>query len=258
MKVGKEEIMGMLAAVEAWVKRDHAAEQKQWQSWSEHIATRVSAVPGIKVEVQNGGRVRLAWDGERLGMTAADLHQALLDGNPRIITPPAGPRAAGAEDSLTLMTMTISPGDQEIVAERLYALFSKPPGFSRPPAAPAGPSATVTGQWTARLEFIAGGSEHTFVFEQNGSEIRGLHKGQFLSGDLRGLIEGNRIRFRSSHKYEGTYLNYEFTGTVDGSRMEGLVTDMNAMTDTRAEYGQARWTAERHRYVEPHGALEKA
>jgi L-seryl-tRNA(Ser) seleniumtransferase len=38
MKVCQEEIVGMLMAVEMWVRRDHAAEQRQWQSWMEHIA----------------------------------------------------------------------------------------------------------------------------------------------------------------------------------------------------------------------------
>jgi len=40
MKVGKEEIAGMLAAVEAWFRRDHAAEWKQWEAWLEHMPRR--------------------------------------------------------------------------------------------------------------------------------------------------------------------------------------------------------------------------
>ena len=38
LKVGKEEIMGMLAAVEMWVKRDHEAEWKQWVAWCDQIS----------------------------------------------------------------------------------------------------------------------------------------------------------------------------------------------------------------------------
>src|SRR4029077_5397867 len=44
VKVGKEEIMGMLAAVEMWIKRDHKAEWAQWESWLDHIATSVKRV----------------------------------------------------------------------------------------------------------------------------------------------------------------------------------------------------------------------
>src|SRR5688572_30290459 len=45
-KVGREETLGMLAAVEAWVKRDHAREWKTWLSWLDTIAKRVSSVEG--------------------------------------------------------------------------------------------------------------------------------------------------------------------------------------------------------------------
>src|SRR5260221_275167 len=51
LKVGKEEIMGMLAAVEMWMKRDHKAEWKQWEDWLGHIATSVKRVDGVTTKV---------------------------------------------------------------------------------------------------------------------------------------------------------------------------------------------------------------
>ena len=51
MKVGKEDIMGMLAAVEMWKKRDHDAEWKSWDSWLEEIAASVRRVEGVTTEV---------------------------------------------------------------------------------------------------------------------------------------------------------------------------------------------------------------
>src|SRR3990170_2107695 len=47
MKVGREEIVGMLVAVESWVKRDHDAEWKQWVGRCEYIAGVMAAVPGV-------------------------------------------------------------------------------------------------------------------------------------------------------------------------------------------------------------------
>src|SRR3954471_8687367 len=47
LKVGKEEIMGMLAAVEAWTKRDHEAEWHRWESWLDQIATRLKPIDGV-------------------------------------------------------------------------------------------------------------------------------------------------------------------------------------------------------------------
>ena len=46
LKVGKEEAIGMLMAVEMWVKRDHDAEWKRWTGWLDHIAAaRVDRSP---------------------------------------------------------------------------------------------------------------------------------------------------------------------------------------------------------------------
>ena len=45
LKVGKEDAIGMLMAVEMWVKRDHEAEWKRWNAWLDHIAQRVSTIP---------------------------------------------------------------------------------------------------------------------------------------------------------------------------------------------------------------------
>ena len=50
-KIGKEEIMGMLAAVEAWVRRDHAAEWQTWLSYLDHIAQRVRDIDSVSTEV---------------------------------------------------------------------------------------------------------------------------------------------------------------------------------------------------------------
>ena len=50
-KIGKEEIMGMLAAVEAWVRRDHAAEWQTWLSYLDYIAQRVRGIDSVSTEV---------------------------------------------------------------------------------------------------------------------------------------------------------------------------------------------------------------
>src|SRR2546427_2026308 len=52
MKVGKEEIIGVLAAVESWVKRDHKAAWQQMLDRLDHIGKRVSSIPGITTEVR--------------------------------------------------------------------------------------------------------------------------------------------------------------------------------------------------------------
>src|ERR1019366_6010562 len=75
LKVGKEEIMGMLAAVEMWVKRDHKAEWAQWESWLAAIADSVKRIEGVTTRVSQpreglsnrSPRLPIPWDGARLG-----------------------------------------------------------------------------------------------------------------------------------------------------------------------------------------------
>ena len=51
LKVGKEDAIGMLMAVEMWVKRDHEAEWKRWTGWLDHINQRVSTIAGVTTSV---------------------------------------------------------------------------------------------------------------------------------------------------------------------------------------------------------------
>ncbi|HZT33058.1 MAG TPA: hypothetical protein VFA33_24435 [Bryobacteraceae bacterium] len=259
MKVGKEEMMGMLAAVEMWMKRDHQAEWKQWRGWVDYIAVRVGKAPGVTAEVfvpdtptQPCPRVRISWDGARLGITGKEAETLLFEGSPRIrVSRAQGSRREGRASSFILLPVMMSPGDEKMVAERVYALLSNPPKIQE--QRPEGPPSNVAGQWSVEMEFLAGSAQHTLFLEQQGSELRGTHKGSFLSGDLRGFVEGRAIRFRSSQRYEGSYLNYEFSGLVESDSMHGIVSDISTITP--GEYGEARWSARRHRYAEPAGPV---
>jgi L-seryl-tRNA(Ser) seleniumtransferase len=254
LKVGKEEIMGMLTAVEMWVKRDHAAEWKTWESWLEEISQRVSKIDGVTTRVlqpqdlsNRSPRMSIAWDGAKLGISGQEAEKILYEGSPRIVLGgSSGSARDSARSSLTVMPYMMMPGDSKIAAEKIHAVLSNPPKLDRPPVSDAAP-ANVAGQWDVRLEFVRGDSEHALVLEQRGGELVGTHKGDILVGDLRGTVEGNQVRFRSSHRYEGTRLGYDFQGTAEGDRMSGEV--------AMGEYGTARWTAQRHRYGQPGGLV---
>src|SRR5258708_17813945 len=93
VKVGKEEIMGMLAAVEMWVKRDHKAEWAQWEGWLDHIATSVKRVGGVTTKVNQPSadlsnrtpELQIQWDGAKLGITGHEVGKMLLATQPRIV-----------------------------------------------------------------------------------------------------------------------------------------------------------------------------
>ena len=255
LKVGKEEIMGMLAAVEMWTKRDYEAESREWQKWLDQIAAKVTKVNGVttRVEPPEGLSnktpvLRIEWDGTRLGITGQEVSKVLLDTEPRIIFGSAsGNRPYNMASSVSITPYMMMPGDHEIVAERLYEVLSKPPKFQNP-VLPQGQLAVIAGQWEAQLEFGRGSATHTLIFEQDGANLVGTHRGEYVSGDLSGTVAVNQVHFRSSQKIQGTRLFFEFSGTVDGDKMAG---DVNM-----GEYGEARWSAQRHEYQAPRGVVK--
>src|SRR5262249_4897737 len=180
LKVGKEEIMGMLAAVEAWVKRDHQGEWKQWEAWLDTIATRVSKIDGVTTKVlqpeglsNRSPRLNISWDAAKVGITGQELSKVLLDSEPRVVLGGAsGNRPDNMASSATIMPYMMMPGDDKIVADRFHAVLTKPPKFENPPV-PSGEPTAVGGQWDIHLEFGRGSANHTVVLEQQAGRLVG-------------------------------------------------------------------------------------
>jgi L-seryl-tRNA(Ser) seleniumtransferase len=238
MKVGKEEIMGMLAAVEAWaLKRDLQSEYRTWESWLTYIGEQVTRVPGVRTRLLPPAGaspfpvLHVEWDAERIGMTAGELGRMLLDGEPRIMS-----HAEGEGYSFLIRPAAMKPEQYQPAGKRLYELFSEAPkGGNRPKL--AAPARDLSGEWAVDLQFMSGSARHTFAIKNAGNNLTGTHKGRRLEGELRGMVDGERVRFTSSMPYEGVVLHYAFTGRVEGDHMAGEV--------ELGEYGHARWTAER-------------
>ena len=250
LKVGKEEIMGMLAAVEAWKTRNHDAEWQQWEARLDLISTAVKKVNGVTTSVHNPEglsnhtpSLRVQWDANQLGITGEEVSKTLLDTEPRIVLGGAsGKRPDKMASSVSIVPYMMMPGDDEVVAHRLYAVLSKPPKFESPQI-PSGEPASVAGQWVLDMQFSRGSATHSLVLEQHGDELVGTHRAEFVSGDLTGTIHADKIHFHSVQKIEGQILSYDFTGTVEGNRMSGNV--------SLGEYGEASWSADRHHYQMP-------
>ncbi len=255
LKVGKEEIMGMLTAVEMWKKRDHDAEWRQWQGWLEDIATSVKRVNGITTSMEGppeglsnrSPRLLIQWDGAQLGITGSEVSKVLLDTEPRIVLGSAsGSRPDAMTSSVSITPYMMMPGDSKIVGQRLFTVLSKPPKFRPNLCRKANPRQSRD-NGKRHLEFGRGSAVHTLVLEQQGENLVGTHHGEWVSGDLNGAVAANLVRFRSSQKIQGTQLFYDFSGTVEGDKMAGTV--------NMGEYGEARWTAVRHAYKAPTGVI---
>jgi len=245
MKVGKEEAIGMLMAVEMWVKRDHKAEWSRWLAWLNSIAAHVSRIDGVTTSISETTELSnrtpsltIRWDRRRLGISGADLARHLLDTEPRIATP--GGRDRGDEASISITPYMMSNGEEKIVAEKVYAALSTAPR-PKAPAPASAPASDVAGQWDLRIEYVASSSTHTLHLKQVGNRLEGSHQGDFVSRDLSGTIEGNAIQISSSYtERHGDALSFRFTGNVAGDSMSGAL-DMG-------EYLTATWSAKKHDY----------
>src|SRR5881628_3804883 len=133
-KVGREETLGMLAAVEAWVKRDHEGEWKTWLSWLDVISKRLSTIDGVKTAVREptglsnrSPALIISWDPAKLHITAEELAEELATNKPRIAVG-AGGGGRGNEDepgttSISVTAWKMQPGDDKVVAERIYGVL---------------------------------------------------------------------------------------------------------------------------------------
>ena len=118
MKVNKEEMVGMLAALELYLAKDHAAEQRDFEARAETIRSSVAAVPGVKAEIfvpevaNHVPHVRITWDAATRAMSATDAVNKLRAGEPSI-----GTRSEG--NAVVVGVWMMRPGEEKIVARRL-------------------------------------------------------------------------------------------------------------------------------------------
>jgi L-seryl-tRNA(Ser) seleniumtransferase len=119
MKVNKEEMLGMMVAVESYTKRDHEAEWKEWERRVSTIVDSVKDLPSLKTEVHipeianHTPHLRMTWDPSALKITPEEVRKQLREGEPSIETTP-GPR-----DQLTMTVWMLQPGEAQVVARRL-------------------------------------------------------------------------------------------------------------------------------------------
>jgi hypothetical protein len=123
MKVGKEEIIGLLAAVERYLKLDHEAELHRWEKRAAELEARLATIPGMNVrrdlpEIANHApHVIVGWSIWHSRMTAEEVTRCLLEDDPPIAILAEGERA------LRIAVWTLQGDEHELVADRLHALF---------------------------------------------------------------------------------------------------------------------------------------
>jgi L-seryl-tRNA(Ser) seleniumtransferase len=122
MKAGKEEIVGLLRALELYLDRDHDADRARWEGVVERWVADLDGVEGLQARRcfpneagQPVPRVRVEVDPSRLHATATDLADQLWDGPPRVMVLRDG------IDAFYLTPDTLTEEQEHIVPQRIVA-----------------------------------------------------------------------------------------------------------------------------------------
>jgi len=119
-KVGKEEIVGMVKALELYLHEDHEALWKEWQDRLEYISQQISRVEGVSTSffvpdmANHVPHMTITWESSRISLTPKEVSQKLADATPSIVIGTGEDRPG-----LTMNSFMLQPGEHKIVADRL-------------------------------------------------------------------------------------------------------------------------------------------
>jgi uncharacterized pyridoxal phosphate-dependent enzyme len=121
-KVGKEEIVGMVKALEIYLNEDHDALTKEWWARLDTISREITKVNGVTTayfvpDIANHvPTMQINWDPRRISLTPSDAANALRSGKPSIVL-------ERTEIGLGMNSFMLQPGEDKIIAEHLVELF---------------------------------------------------------------------------------------------------------------------------------------
>ena len=124
MKVNKEEVLGMLVALETYLTMDHEKEWKLWENQIKLISDKAKSVSGVVTDIHvpeianHVPSLRITWDESKVKIKAVDVRSELRNGHPSI-------EVKGGEKSVDITTWMMNPGEERIVAERVAAILLK-------------------------------------------------------------------------------------------------------------------------------------
>lgn len=123
MKVGKEEVLGLVAAVDRFLNGSDAADRQVWEQRVNCVVQALEGIPGVRARVLGEGQQaspdfapRAYVDLEEKGR-AGEVIRAMREGEPSVVV-------RRSSDGIAVDPMTLMPGEEEIVARRLKEVLS--------------------------------------------------------------------------------------------------------------------------------------
>jgi L-seryl-tRNA(Ser) seleniumtransferase len=122
--VNKEEVIGMVVALELFLKQDHDAVWRDWEARCHRITRALEAFPDVKTEIHVPEianavpHLRVTWNVKARNLSVAQMVQKLRAGEPSIEVVP------GSRQQLVVGVWMMEPGDDAIVAERIRSILA--------------------------------------------------------------------------------------------------------------------------------------
>ncbi len=137
LKVAKEEIVGLVAAVDRFLKQDDAAMEAEYRDRADRIAKYLSAIPTLQTQIftpevaNHVPHLLITYDQNRIKITGAEVMQKMREGKSRIeLNPSTGGAPAsvglpGGPNTIVVGVWMLQPGEDMVVAKRLREVLSE-------------------------------------------------------------------------------------------------------------------------------------
>lgn len=245
-KVGREEHIGMLAAVEASASLDHAKEMNLWVSYLETIGNKVSVISGVKTDITRPDLqllhhvtpyLHIRWNPEVLHVTGQEVAEELGTIAPRIAV-----AVENDEPGLTgimLVGYMMIPGNDKVAAKRIFEVLSRK---RQPKVIPEmkNPVMNMIGNWDLEVEYFSSKvTQHLFIDTQDGNWITGIFKTDLSSRPFSGSIDGNEVKIVCEYSVPGDRILTTMQGNIEAGVFSGEM-DFH-------EFNTAKFTAKKHK-----------
>ena len=135
LKVAKEEVVGLVAAIDWFLNQEDDALEAEFQKRADLVAARLKSLPTVETKVfippvaNHVPHLLVTYDQNRIKISAADVMLKMRQGTPRIeLNPstggsPASAGLPGGSNTVIVGVWMLLPGEDAIVAERLYQVL---------------------------------------------------------------------------------------------------------------------------------------
>ncbi|MGA2103017.1 MAG: aminotransferase class V-fold PLP-dependent enzyme, partial [Candidatus Sulfotelmatobacter sp.] len=135
MKVAKEEIVGLVAAVDWFLKQDDAAMEAEYRRRADVIAKQVTSIPTVQAQIfipevaNHVPHLLITYDQSRVKITGIEVMHKMKQGTPRIeLNPstggsPASAGLPGGPNTIVVGVWMLQPGEENVVGKRLQEVL---------------------------------------------------------------------------------------------------------------------------------------